>query len=65
MAIVITKPSSMAIQRLSVIFLRERSSEPPAILRRPSDMTFMPKRKKASPPISRITSMRISPIFFI
>ena len=56
-AMVMTKPSSIAIQRLPVIFFSECSREPPATLRRPSDMTFIPKRKKASPPRSRRTSM--------
>ena len=41
-AMVMTKPSSIAIQRLSVIFFRERSREPPATFLRPPDRTFMP-----------------------
>lgn len=42
MAMVMTAPSAMPAKRFFVIVLRERSSEPPASLPSPPDITFMP-----------------------
>ena len=50
-AMVITAPRIMLITGLDVIFFSRCSSLPPAIFSRLPDITFMPNRKNARPPI--------------
>ena len=58
-AMVMTAPRTMLIQGLAVIFRSISSRRPPAIFSRLPDMTFMPKRKKVSPPM-RVMTEKIS-----
>ena len=51
MAMVIAAPRAMLTKGLEVIFFNRSSNLPPAIFSRLLDMTFMPNRKKARPPI--------------
>ncbi|OPZ19174.1 MAG: hypothetical protein BWZ04_02517 [Firmicutes bacterium ADurb.BinA205] len=51
MAMVTPMPRSIALILFEVIFWRAASSFPPVSFSRPVDITFIPYRKKASPPI--------------
>ena len=55
MAMVMTAPMTRLMRGLAVIFFSSSSSLPPAIFSRLPDMTFMPKRKKARPPMRVMT----------
>ena len=57
--LVIKTPSIQPIIGFAVIFLRSDSSLPPANFSKFEDITSMPKRKKASPPISVITENKM------
>ena len=55
MAMVMTAPMTKLMMGFAVIFFSRSSSLPPAIFSRLPDMTFIPNRKKARPPMRVMT----------
>ena len=55
MAMVMTAPITKLMMGFAVIFFSRSSSLPPAIFSKLPDMTFIPNRKKARPPMRVMT----------